>query len=326
MKSKRDVEQTIPYNSSVDPLDRDLFDEFVKRKIGSVCYVSEMPESIDGYVSIGIVRNEMTIDEMTNDVHGRLRCYDNVFKAYFDQGSLGLNVVFPSRKAIEQNFHNLLNGLTINSEECVMRSMGSKLLRITTVRNQINPLLEIINALAMAGELTMSDISSGPREMVKYRKYVRYLEDMGIVYSDEAIIQPGPVMEASGLDQTWNMDMVLRLLADTMGREEFMMLHEDLGFKNILPYLRMSNVNCYRSYAEDKALRWSWSGYEANLNSMYSSDKSFNKVKIINYATNLAEVNIFDTCKQDGKYMFSCNPVLDEYRSSVDGRKIQTSA
>ena len=319
MKAKDMTEQTIPY--ALDPLDRDSFDEFVKRKIGSVCYVSSMPETIDGYVGIGIIRNEITIDEVSNSIHSCFRCYDDVFKAYFDRGDFGLNAVFPSRKVIEKRFHEKLEGLTISSEECVMKSMGNKLLRITTVRNQINPLLEIINALVMGGELTVSDISAGPSETMKNMRYVRYLEDMGIVRSEESKIEPGKVMDKTGLDETWNMNMILCLLAETMGREEFMMLHEELGFRNILPYLRMSNVNCYRSYAENTPLRWSWTGYESNLSMMYSSDRSFNKVKIINYATNLAEVNIFDTCKQDGKYMFSCDPVLDAYRRSVEGRK-----
>lgn len=326
MSFKKETEQTISYTLSKDPLDKDMFDEFVKRYIGSVCYVSSMPEDIDGYVSIGIVRNEITRDEATDRIHSRFVCYDDVFKAYFDQGDRGLNAVFPNVKTIEKSFKDLLEGLTISSEECVMKSMGSRLLRITTVRNQINPLLEIINALAMAGEITLSDISSRPGEAGKSRKYIEYLEDMGIVKTNGARIEPGRVMDRKKLDETWDMDMVLGMLAESMGREQFMMLHEDLGFRNILPYLRMSNVNCYKSYAEDEALRWTWAGYETNLNSMYSPDRSLNKVKIISYATNLAEVNIFETYKQDGKYMFSCSPVLDDYKHTFRGRRIATFA
>lgn len=326
MSSKTEAEKTIPYFTSKDPLDRDLFDEFVKRNLGNVCYVSSMPEDLDGYVGIGIIRNEVTQDEATGRVRNRMVCYDNVFRAYFDQGDRGLNAVFPSVKTIERMFAERLEGLTINSEECVMRSIGDRLLRITTVRNQINPLLEIINALAMAGEITLSDISSRPGEAAKSRKYIGYLEDMNIIKTDGIRIEPGRIMDKNGLDRTWDMDMVLGMLADSMGREQFMMLHEDLGFRNILPYLRMSNVNCYRSYAEDEALRWTWAGYETNLSSMYSRDRNLGKVRIMSYAANLVEAGIFDTCKQDGKYLFSCGPVLDEYRRSVNGRPVATFA
>lgn len=78
-------------------------DELVKRRIGSMCYVSSVPESMDGPIGIGIIRNEISVDD-SGKVLSRFECYDDVFTVRLICDRDGHGMVAPSTEDIEAMF------------------------------------------------------------------------------------------------------------------------------------------------------------------------------------------------------------------------------
>lgn len=317
MKGAANSDRVFSYTG--DPLDPYRFNELVKRKIGCMCYVSKMAENVDDYVEIGILREEVVGDDYTGTFNIYLRDYDNVFKAYYEDGQYGRNVVFPSSKEVRDMFSAKMNRRTFGSEDCIMQTMGSKLLKITTVRNQINPLLEILNAVATFGSVPLSRLVSKPSELKRTRQYVEFLQDLNLVRIENTVIEEYVVPEkalfrASG---DWTKESAIKILSHSMGRKEILILQNEFSLKNIMPYIRMSNINCLSSYFEDRALRWTPERFNSGLSSFYPDVISNDGVKALNHAYSLEEVEIFDSKKSDRGVVFSCSPVLDKYSSYV---------
>ena len=317
MKKTADADRVFSYTG--DPLDPCGFNELVKRKIGCMCYVSKMAENIDDYVEIGILREEVVRDDYAGTFDIYLRGYDNVFKAYYEDGKFGRNVVFPSSKEVHDMFSNKMNRRTFGSEDCIMQTMGSKLLRITTVRNQINPLIEILNAVATFGSVPLTKLISKPSESKRIRQYVEFLEDLNLVRVEDLNREACVVLENAIHRETgdWTKESAIDVLSRSIGRKEILTLQNDFSLKNIMPYIRMSNINCLSSYFEDKALRWTPERFNSGLSSFYPDVISNDGVKALNQAYSLEEVEIFDSSKSERGIVFSCSPVLDEYSSYV---------
>ena len=102
MKNKNEEERVFQYSGN--PIDFNDLNVFVKRKIGNMCFVSSIPKSKDDFVGIGIIREEITVDDLTGKIKIWMHDYPNVFKAYYSEGNYGLQIVFPSSDEV----HNKL--------------------------------------------------------------------------------------------------------------------------------------------------------------------------------------------------------------------------
>ncbi len=313
MTNKGD-ERVFSYNGDLS--DREYLNGFIKRKLGNLCYVSSCPRDEDDFVGIGLVREEMIKEDLDQSVKIILHDYADVFKAYFIDTESGLKLVAPSSKIVHEKMMDRLDRKTYSSEECVVESMGEKLLGIPAVRTQMNPLFEIVNYVAISGILDIDHLIQNHR-IEKINKYSEFLNDIGVISLKDDILQPGKVME-SELSE-WGPESAFDCISKNIGRKELNTLYSEFGFQNILPFLRMSNINCLSSFYIDKPLNWEPSMFGKNMCDRYH-ERNPDLIKILSQAYILQGVGIFKSDKKNEKLMFSCEPVYDDFKS--EARKV----
>ena len=297
----------------------------VKRRIGSMCYVSSMPEDKDGPIGIGIAREETSYDDLTAQARSRIRCYDDVFFAYYVAGDFGPNIVFPGQSGIRRSFEKKLDGRSFSSEECVVHAIGPRLLKIPTVRNQINPLVEILNAVASFGTVDVNSLHDSGPDTHRSIQYISFLEELGMVRTSDGVAEPGQCLE--GWISGWNGESAINALSQRVGRDEIHIMQDRFSFRNIVPYIRMSSVNCISSYSEGRALSWSPRRFVSTLSESNAAMPGFDDIKALTHAYSLQGVDVFSSQKSTDGPVFSCEPVLDKFvelarSSGLEARRI----
>ena len=294
-----------------DPLDLEHLNGFIKRKLGNLCFVSSAPTDIDDFIGVGLIREEIIKDDLDQDIKVVMHDYEDVFKAYYDEGESGLKLIAPSSKIVHEKITERLDRRTISSEECVIDSMGEKLLSIPAVRAQMNPLFEIANYVAFNGSLDIRQIVQGHR-FEKIRNYSLFLESLGIITMKEDMLNPGRKMDLELPD--WGPESAFKCISKNIGRKELNILHSDFGFQNILPFIRMSNINCLSSFYIDKPLKWEPAMFGKNISDHYH-ENNLDPLKILNQAYSLQKAGIFKSHKKDSKILFSCEPVYVDFKN-----------
>ena len=309
MRNKDRNERVFQYTG--DPLSLNDLNAFVKKKIGNLCFVSSIPDSTDDFVGIGIIREEITVDDLTGKIRIRLHDYSDVFKAYFFDGDFGLQLVFPSSSDVHDQFITKLDNRTISSEECVMESMGSKLLGIPMVRTQMNPLFELLNYVVFNGSLELTERFPGLK-VEKIRDYSQFLADMDLLTIENNSLYPGK--DTYPFRDNWGPNSAIESISSKIGHKELMILHSDFSFQNMLPFIRMSNINCLSSYYDDKPQKWTPAMFERSMTDYYRNSP-IGTMNTLTRAYDLVNADIFNSDRIGSKMVFSCEPIYEDYSS-----------
>ncbi len=296
-----------------NPSDLDYLNGFIKRMVGNYCYVSSVPRNKDDFVGIGLVREEVVKDEYEDSVKLFLRDYNDVYKAYFLEGDFGLQLVLPSSEEVHDKFIQKIDRMTYRSEECIMESIGAKILKIPMVRTQMNPLFAIVNYVAVNGSLVMNSRHFGNKSK-KLQNYSNFLSSLGIVKIDGNEVYPGEAIDKNL--ETWDSDSAVDVISSKIKHKELMKLYSDFRFQNMLPFIRLSNINCLSSYYDDKPLNWTPSMFNSNLSNYYH-DGSNVPINTLTHALDLKKAGVFESKKGKSGMTFSCAPVYDEYRTAL---------
>lgn len=303
----------IPYSGETDCLEN--LNTVVRRRIGDMCFVSGIPDERTDAIRVGIYSDEIISDSVSDDIRVRFVRRDNVFQGYFEEGDFGKILVFPDRDYIKKNIEKQKIRSIERSEGAVLESAGSMILRIPQVKNQMNPIYEIVSNLLYSGSVKRDHFNW---KMEKMDRYLDFLSDLDIVRVCKDEISPGPVMERN-MDSDMDYDNIYERMIGKVVEKNMVQMMYSLNMTHIQPFIRMSNANCMISRSEESALKWNPSKYLFYINRLYPGKKKGEISKIISNAATLSQVGIFskermddrDTmfyCKDEifGKYVRSC--------------------
>jgi hypothetical protein len=290
--------------------------DFVKRFIGNLCYVSRMPEGLDGQICIGVWDDEVVIDSITNAPRLHVIGQPDLFRGYFEETDSGLNVVFPSRLEMAEDINRSRKRVTERSEGSLLESIGSKILRIPLVMNQIHPITMILDSVLNTSSVSLSDFKRSDN----IRRYIDFMSDLDIIMLENKSIVPGRfmVMKMSG---DMEEDELYSALLSRVVDKGLLRMFTELHITHLRPFIRMANANCMTSHIEDTPLKWDWTVFGQYLKKIYSEHPK--KSDIASNAMQLKRARIMDTEKKvsGGDTLFFCEgEIFARYSERFDMR------
>ena len=301
-----------------NPSDIHQVNSFIKRNIGEMCYVSEISNDRDDMISIGIMRDEVIWNSDTDVPRLRFIRHDDVFRAYVEPATTGgFNLVTPSNKDIREAFKTSKKGFTERSEGMLLESIGSKILQVSQIHNQMNPIFEIVRCLLYEGELDRDDFKFWKPD--KTRRYLGFLRELDIVSYEDARILPGKAMESQKMDSDVDLDKIYESILQRVVDKGMLMMFYALNMTHLHPFIKLTNLNCMMSIREDSALKWDWRKYQYYMEKVYGDRRNSQKLKIVSKAIDLSLAGIFDKEKnaRSGETMYYCEKgIFDDYTVS----------
>ena len=311
MYERRDERQELRLAFAGEPLDPAGLNSFVRRFVGSLCYVSHVPEDLDGQISIGVWDDELVVDSIANKPRMHMVGYPDVFRGFFEKTDKGINVVLPSRKEISEDIDGSLKKIMERSEGSLLETIGSRILKLPLVANQIKPITTILDNLMSNSSVSMTDF----RRPGQISKYVEFLSDLDIVKRNGIMIEPGKFMERK-MDAEMDDDDLYNVLLSHIVDRGMTRLFMDMHATHLRPFVRMTNANCIVSRIEDKPLRWDWSMFDRYLKKIYR-EKDHKRATITGNAQELTRAKILD--KESGNTpdsLYFCEKgVFSDYNS-----------
>jgi len=287
---------------------------FIRRNIGDMCYASSITDDDDQIVKIGIFTDEVVWNSETNVPSLRFQRHDAVFTGYFEKAEHFSYLVIPSKKEIKKSFQKTKKSYTERSESKILESIGSKILNISQIHNQMNPIFEIVGSLLYLEELDLTDFKSWERE--KTNRYLNFLESLNILSMEGSKISPGNLMKKMDKDMSIG-KMYDNILAQVVENGMLMMFYT-LNMTHLHPFIKLTNVNCMTSLSEKTALKWDWKVYQYYMQRIYNDKRNSEKLKIVSKAIDLSKADIFEKEKNvSGETMFSCKgDIFNKYVES----------
>ena len=280
----------------------ELLNSVVRRRIGDMCFVSGVPNELTDAVKIGIYSDEVITDSVSDRVRIKFIKRENVFQGYFEDGDFGKVLVLPNRDEIKNSIKKQKLRSIERSEGAILESVGSKILKIPQVKNQMNPLYEIVTNLLYSRSVKRSHFNWGRDKM---DRYLDFLSDLDIVIVSKDDIFPGPVMERN-MDADMDYDDIYERMIGKVVEKNMVQMMYGLNMTHIQPFVRMSNTNCMMSLSEDSALKWDSDKYGFYMSRIYPEKKD-GKSKIVSNAATLSQIGVFDKEVVAGKdTMFYC--------------------
>ena len=287
---------------------------FIKRNVGNMCYASSITDDEDKIVSIGVCSDEVIWNSETGEPSLRFRKHNDVFTCYFETVKHNMYLVVPPRKEINRSFVSSVKSYTERSETKILESIGSRILEIPQIHNQMNPIFEIVGTLLILGDLSMSDFKTWDRE--KTSRYLGFLKELNILSIEGDRIVPGDVMNK--MDQRASFADIYKGVLTQVVNLGMLMMFYTLNMTHLHPFIKLTNVNCMTSLNEDSALKWDWKAYQYYMQKIYHDKRNSDKMKIVSKALELSSAGIFNKEKnRSGDIMFYCDDgVFDKYVKS----------
>ncbi|MCL1810935.1 MAG: hypothetical protein FWG41_01765 [Methanomassiliicoccaceae archaeon] len=285
-------------------------DAFVKSKIGSLCYVSTMPETKDDMIGIGVYTDELILASVPGGTSIRYIGHKDIFSAYWREGSLGPEIVFPPLSEILEKISAFLKQSLSWSELILLQSTGEKLVKIDAVRKQMNPLLEIIACVAKDGDMTAntSKFKKWPAE--KLIKNIDFLRSLGVITADGDHIMPGRKMDLD-VEPSELPEMIMAKMIDNYSNYMATRLH----LKSFMPYVQISNANYMTSYFGETILKWDPEMYRTYLRRIYG--KRERDAIISARALKLNEAGVLSMESYYGRYLYYCEEGIYKSYSKI---------
>lgn len=301
----------IQYPGDINSME--LLNSTIRRRIGDMCFVSDVSSETDA-VKIGIYADEIVTDSVSDEVRVKFIRRENVFQGYFEDGDFGKVLILPSRDEMKESIKKQKLRSIERSEGAVLESAGSRILKIPQVKNQMNPIYEIITNLLYSESVKRSHFN-WTRE--KMDRYLDFLSDLGIVRASQDSIVPGPAMERN-MDTDMDYDDLYEEMIGEVVEKNMIQVMYGLNMTHIQPFIRMGNANCMMSLFENSALRWDSDLYRFYMGRIYPGKKD-SKSKIISNASTLSQVGIFDKEIIAGRdAIFYCkDEIFNEYSNSA---------
>ncbi len=297
-----------------DISDPQNMNEFVRYHLGNMCYISKMPESLDSHIIVGTWDDEIVVDSVSNNPRLHIVPKPDIFRGYFQETEQGVTVaVFPSREDISKEMNASRSKVTENSENTLLRSIGSKILNIPSILNQMNPIISLLDGVLNTSSISVDDFKDTGNLM----RYVEFLEDLQIIRVENDLLVPGRIMDQSLDDDMSDGEIYTALLDEIVGKGYTRMFTE-LHMTHLQPYIRMTNANCMTSLLEDEPLKWNWKLYGQYLDRIYSM-RRMKKGSIVANATQLNRAGIMESHRaRRVDTMYSCKrDIFDDYSVSV---------
>jgi hypothetical protein len=293
---------------------------FVKRNVGDMCYVSSVSDDEDKIINIGIYNDEIVLNSETGNPSLRFKKYDNVFSAYLEESENNNYLVLPSSKEISKSFKLSRRSYTERSETNILESIGSKILKISQIQNQMNPIFEIVGSLLYLDRLFMSDFKTWGRE--KTSRYLDFLKSLNILAIEGDMIVSGDFLNK--MDRKSSIEDMYHDILNQVVQKGMLMMFYSLNMTHLHPFIKLTNVNCMTSLGEGSALKWDWKGYQYYMQKIYRDRNNSEKLKIVSKAVELTIAGIFDKERNSaGDMMFYCEDnVFNNYLESCKYRPL----
>ena len=310
--------EEIAYAFAGDPTDRYAIDAIIKGWIGNMCYVSAVPEHEDDFIEIGVYTDEIITDSVREEPQVRFLKHDNVFRAYYRNGDFGRNIVFPSLSEIDRQISSFMVRSRESSERSLLMSAGSRIINIPSVRNQMNPIFEMVNSVLRSKTSGVERSAFKGWSDAKLNRYTGFLGALDIISAEGTKITEGKAMRS--IDRSMGvMDIYDELLSQMVSSSAKYMIAK-LHMTHLDPYLRISNANCMTSFIEDFPLEWNWKKYEFYLKRIYGVNTS--RIKIESNVTMLSSpsVRVLTEKPHSDETVYSCNDeVFAKYKEIAKG-------
>lgn len=301
----------LAYSFGHDASDLRAVDAFIKSKLGSMCFVSTMPEHKDDMIGIGIYTDEVIVDSTMERPRVRFVSHDDIFRAYYRDGNLGKMMVFPTLSEIDKKVSSYFESSVNRSEITLLRSMGERIVNIPTIRNQMNPMFEIITFMSKNKDKIAKKSNFGTWSAEKLSKYLDFLQSLDIVIVEGNDILPGKKMNFD-VESSKLPEMVMANMVEN--HSKYMVAK--LNLNSLQPYTRLSNANCMTSFMGDTILKWDSGKCQFYMKKIYGT--KIEDVKITSQASTLTSVGIFREESISGNNLYYCHEdVYKNYKRSI---------
>ncbi|HNX47965.1 MAG TPA: hypothetical protein PKM11_05350 [Methanomassiliicoccales archaeon] len=273
----------------------------VKRKIGMGAYLCDQSGE---YYHFGVSTEKHLYDALSGNFKVKFVPFSPIFTVVIRKQDDGYHIEAPSRIFIESRLHNKMDGFRIGSEGSLLKAIGDKIISIPQIRNQINPLFEIVSNVINYGEVAPNQFVGRGRSIDKARNYFNFLKDVDILVLEDGKYACGPVI-CREMDSKINVgDMYNSILAVSIQKGHHYM-SEFLNFTHISPFIRLGNSNYMPSFYAGELLAMSPEDLSNHHASIYGKS-AIPTSKLVAWATLMANAGVFKSVKKEtGKPLFT---------------------
>ncbi len=264
----------------------------VRRTMGTSFFLSELPSARNEEVySFGTVKEQHLWDASEGFFKVRFTPFRDVFETKVDHDEGGWHLDLPNRKFVAERIESKFGSFRSSSEGALLGVIGGRFLRLYQIRNQMNPLYEIVTNVVMRNTVKASDFVHGRRSKTKVNQYLRFLVELEILKKEDGQYVFGEIGARKLKEDSSLEDLYATVLSESILKGHAYMA-DLLHFTHITPFIRLTNSNYLPSYFADRRLGMSdkdLSEYQHRLYGIKPKPQS----KVLSRASQMAEIGVF---------------------------------
>lgn len=302
--------------------DREI-ERLVRRRVGEMTFLHDSRE-LDGdtIYDFGFYVERRLFDASENYFKVKFVPFAPIYQVKKQKHNSDYRLVVPDRSLIGEKLDNRVSSFRTGSESALLKAIGDRMLGIWQIRNQINPLFEILTNV-VDGPVTVDDFVSGRRTEDKARKYLKFLSGFDIIKEEDGGFVIGRILE-SKLDSDNDESHVYNEVLSLAIQKGHTYMSEFLNFTHIQPWIRLSNSNYLPSFHAKKRLSMTDEDLRSYQKTLYGPN-SVTKVQVKSRATQMVNIGVFKKNKSvDGSVVFEgSEEVYAEYSDTLEPRAAQ---
>jgi hypothetical protein len=266
----------------------------IRREIGSMTYVSGITgKARQKTYHVGIVMERHLWDDLRSEFRVKMLRFPSMFsvRLEFDTASRSYSLIAPERGEIVRHVNSRLSGYRLGSESTLLKAIGEKMIHISQIQDQMNPLFEIVNYISRRESVTAADFVSLGRTHEKAERYLNFLASVDVLKREDGTFVKGPVYEKR-LEDPFIEGLYYSILSEAIKKGYTYMQHF-LNFTHITPFIRLGNASYLSSFQADRILALNAHDLNRHLIAIYSAPELLDS-KIDHRAHKMVEVGIFD--------------------------------
>jgi len=264
----------------------------VRRTMGTSFFLSELPSPHNEKAySFGTVREQHLWDAAEGFFKVRFTPFKDIFQTKVGHDEDGWHLDLPNRRFVAERIESKFGSFRNSSEGALLGVIGGRFLKLYQIRNQMNPLYEIVTNVAMRNSVGTSDFIHGRRTRAKVIQYLRFLVELGILKKEDGHFVFGDTGERKLRDDSTLEDLYAAVLSESILKGHAYMA-DLLHFTHITPFIRLANSNYLPSFFADRRLAMSdkdLSEYQHRLYGIKPKPQS----KVLSRASQMAEIGVF---------------------------------
>lgn len=213
----------------------------------------------------------------------------------------------PSRSDLYQDYKQQHERLLADLDWSMARAIYGRVYQLNPVRNQLNSVIQILNWTRRIDGLTVEQVREDQSNQ-KTDDYLRVLENLGFIRTDDEFVYPGRKIESADLHKLSRREYERRVVGELVN-EGYYALREELGLRMLNHFPKFANAYYLAAFRRgDKGLWLSVDDVVDNLHSEYGSDEG--RAVIEDKLWDLSRDNV-DVLKYEGDEVRGNSEVYD---------------